>query len=220
VALFGDSLAYQARGTFLADLARQGTGTPVVRTFPTTALCDSRDEVIAELLAHRPAVVVLEFSGNSFTACMRDARDVLLPIGSAAWRTDYLDDLQRVRQVAHTTGTTIVWATAPPLPPERFATNYPHGLAAAIRHATAGDPNVRVVDTGAALAADGGSFAPTLPCRADEQAYCAGGRVLVRAADGLHFDCRGTTDPLGGCLGYSAGATRFGDALAAAALGA
>lgn len=220
VALFGDSLAYQARGVFLADLARHGTGTPVVRTFPTTALCDFRDEVIAELLAHRPAVVVLEFSGNSYTACMRDEQDTLLPIGSAAWRADYLDALRRVREVAHTTGTTIVWATAPPLSPDRFPTNSPHGLATAIRRATVGDPDVRVVDTGAALAADGLSFDATLPCRPGEQAFCTGGRVVVRAADGLHFDCHGATEPLGGCVGYSAGAARFGDALAAAALGA
>ncbi len=57
-----------------------------------------------------------------------------------------------------------------------------------------------------------------MPCLPDEGALCHGDRVVVRAADGLHFDCVGSTDGLGGCLGYSAGARRYGAALAAAVL--
>jgi hypothetical protein len=77
------------------------------------------------------------------------------------------------------------------------------------------DPGVRVAATGGAVAGDDG-YASSLPCRADESMLCREGRIPVRADDGLHFDCHGFVDPMGGCVGYSAGARRYGEALATA----
>jgi hypothetical protein len=86
---------------------------------------------------------------------------------------------------------------------------------AVVREVAAHQPAVRIADTGAALAEHEG-YALTLPCRADEAALCHDHRIPVRALDGVHFDCIGTLDGLGGCIGYSAGARRYGEALAAA----
>jgi hypothetical protein len=219
VAVFGDSLAHEAKGVAALALAARTPTRPHLSTYPATALCDFRVSIAAELLAHRPDVLILEFSGNSFTPCMLGDGGRLLAIGSAPWRDRYLDDLRAVLAVARTTGTRVVWATAPPLSPDRFETNYPRGLAAAIRDLARDQEHLRVVDTGAALTTDGRDFAATLPCRPDEQAYCRGGRVEVRSDDGIHFDCHGVNDG-NTCAGYSAGGRRFGEAIAAAALAA
>jgi hypothetical protein len=216
VSLFGDSLAHQAQAAFSAAVAEAGPVDLHASTYPTTALCDFRREIPADLVTRRPQVLVLEFSGNSFTPCMRDAAGRLLDIGSLAWRDRYLEDLRAVLRLARVTDTTVVWATAPPVDHPTAPPDYPRRLAAAVADLAATDSRLRVVDTGASVAAPGRRFTRTLPCRADEP-FCRGGRVVVRAADGLHFDCHGTPDPTLGCSGYSAGARRFGEALARAA---
>lgn len=225
VSFFGDSLAHQAKGAFALEFQRRATAvddrSPKLQTFPAMALCDFRRQITADLLARRPGILVLEFSGNSGTPCMGDdGNGGALTIGSEPWRDRYLDDLRAILAVARSTDTTIVWATAPPLSPARFASNYPGELAAAIRRLARGESGLRVVDSGAALAGADAGFARTLPCREDEQAYCADGQLVVRADDGLHFDCHGVTGPMGECVGYSAGARRFGEAIAAAAVAA
>jgi hypothetical protein len=218
VALFGDSLAHEARGAVALALAGRTLLTPRLTTYPATALCDFRRTIAAELLARRPDVLVLEFSGNSATPCMAGDGGRLLTIGSPSWQARYLDDLQAVVVLAGQTGTDVVWATAPPLSPERFPTNYPRKLAASIRALARDQDHLLVVDTGAAVAADGREFAATLPCRPDEAPYCRDGRVVVRSFDGIHFDCHGRHDDTGTCVGYSAGGRRFGEAIAHAAL--
>ena len=216
VSLFGDSLAHQAQAAFSAALAEAGPVDLHASTYPTTALCDFRREIPEDLVTRRPQVVVLEFSGNSFTPCMRDAAGRLLDIGSAAWRDRYVDDLRAVLRVARLTGTTVVWATAPPVDHPPAPVDYPRHLAAAVRDLVATDRRLRVVDTGASVATPGRRFSPSLPCRASEP-FCHDGRIVVRATDGLHFDCHGTPDAAMACSGYSAGGRRFGEALARAA---
>jgi hypothetical protein len=225
VSLFGDSLAHEAKGAFALEYQRRATAVddrnPKLQTFPAMALCDFRRQITTDLLARRPGVLVLEFSGNSGTACMGDDETGgALAIGSEPWRDRYLDDLRAILAIARSTDTTIVWATAPPLSLTQFASNYPADLAAAVRRLARGDRGLRVVDSGAALAGADAAFARTLPCREDEQAYCGDGQLVVRADDGLHFDCHGVQGPMGECLGYSAGARRFGEAIAAATVAA
>jgi hypothetical protein len=217
ISLFGDSLTYQARNAFLAGTAPLGVRLATVSTRPGAALCDDRDEIVRHLASKRPDLLVLEYSGNSFTPCMTAAGGAQLPIGSRAWRDRYRDDLERVVTMAASTGTEVVWATAPPV--ERFGAppDYPARIATVVHEVAEHAPNVRVADTGRALAGRDG-YSPTLPCRPDEAALCRDARIVVRDADGLHFDCIGTIDVLGGCLGYSAGARRYGDALAATVL--
>jgi hypothetical protein len=217
VLLFGDSLAYQSREAFLAGTAPLGVQLGTVSTRPGAALCDDRDAIVRDLESTRPDLLVLEYSGNSFTPCMTDPAGRLLTIGSTAWRDRYRDDLDRVVTTAAKAGTQIVWATAPPVVHVGAPVDYPARIASVVRHVAARLPNLRVADTGAALAGPKG-YAPSLPCRPDERALCREDRIAVRAADGLHFDCIGAIDGLGGCVGYSAGARRYGDALAAIVL--
>jgi hypothetical protein len=216
VSLFGDSLAYQARAEFAARMAERAPGDLDVSTRPATAPCDSSGPVALDLLRRRPQVLVLEYSGNSFTPCMRDRAGRLLRIGSDAWRDRYVEDVRAVLRVARVTGTTVVWATAPPVG-HPMASDYPRRIDAAMRALAAGDDHLRVADAGAALAGPGRSFVRSLPCRANEPS-CRDGRIVVRAPDGLHFDCHGVLEPSMDCVGYSAGARRFGDALADAAV--
>jgi hypothetical protein len=217
ISFFGDSLAHQARGAYTGQLTRRARVTSTIGTFPTTALCDFRAAIAADLFAHRPGVLVLEFSGNSLTPCLRDPAGVLPTTGSAQWLGHYLDDLRDVLAIARATRTTVIWATAPPVSPSQFSSNYPRTLAAAVRQLSLTNDQLRVVDSGASLTTDDHTFARTLPCRPDESAYCQNGQVVVRADDGLHFDCHGIPDSLGACFGYSAGARRFGEAIANAA---
>ena len=147
---------------------------------------------------------------------MRDAAGRLLGIGSAAWRERDVDDLRAVLRVARVTGTTVVWATAPPVDHPSTPVDYPRRLAAAVRELVSTDGALRVVDTGASVAAPGRRFTRSLPCRTAEP-FCHDSRIVVRATDGLHFDCHGTPDAAMACSGYSAGARRFGEALARAA---
>ncbi len=217
VAFFGDSLAHEAKAAYNGQLARRARISSTVETFPTTALCDFRTAIAEELLTHRPGLLVLEFSGNSSTACMRDRTGTLPAPGSNRWLAHYLDDVRGVLAIAHATGTTVLWATAPPISPTQYPSDYPRRLAAAIRKLATTFSWLRVADTGEALTTDGHSFSHTLPCRPDESAYCERGQLVARSDDGLHFDCHGVPDRLGACIGYSAGARRFGEAIANAA---
>jgi hypothetical protein len=219
VALYGDSLADQSRVAFSARMRQRAPGELTVSTFPGTALCDYVLAIAGELIARRPQVLVLEFSGNSFTDCMRDDRGSLLPIGSDAWRGRYLEDLRAVLKVAMVTNTSVVWATAPPVDHPGNPEDYPRRLANAVRVLAADEPRLQVADTGVALTTDGHSYRATLPCRSDEREVCADGHIVVRAADRLHFDCRGAVDRTS-CAGYSAGARRYGEAMADAAIAA
>jgi hypothetical protein len=213
VSLFGDSLAYQARNAFLDGTAPLGVRFGTVSTRPGAALCDDRDAIVRDLASKRPDLLVLEYSGNSYTPCMTDA-GAQIPIGAPEWRDRYRDDLERVVTMAASTGTEVVWATAPPVEHVGSPPDYPARIASVAREVADRNPRLHVAHTGHALAGSDG-YAPTLPCRPDESALCRDDRIVVRNADGLHFDCIGTIDVMGGCIGYSAGARRYGDALAA-----
>jgi hypothetical protein len=220
VSLYGDSLAYQSRAAFSTRMSRRTTSPLAVFTLPGTALCDYRGQIIDDLLRHRPPVVVLEFSGNSITRCMRRADGSYLAIGSSAWLERYLDDARAVLNVAAATDATVLWATAPPVRQPGSPADYPRQLAAAMRTLAASEPHLLVVDTGRALTTDNHAYRRALQCRSDEGTFCVGRRIDVRANDGLHFDCHGTPGELGGCNGYSAGGRRYGEAMADAAIAA
>jgi hypothetical protein len=221
VSLYGDSLAFQAAPAFQREMSARTAGKVTTAAFPMTALCDYRDEILVDLLRNRPWTLVLEFSGNAMTPCMRDSAGSLLAIGSSAWRDRYVADLRSLMTIANLTDTTVVWATAPPVGRASNPVDYPRLLAAAVRALAVAEPRLHVADTGASLTESGHTFTPTLPCGPDEAAVCVDGRVSVRASDGLHFDCHGapgTMGAVGECLGYSAGARRYGEAIADAAM--
>jgi hypothetical protein len=81
-------------------------------------------------------------------------------------------------------------------------------------------PGVEYLDAGRVVL-DHGTWTSTLPCLSTEgrDEGCAGGRVLVRAADGLHL-CPAVAGAdagvVGSCGVWSSGAYRFGRAIAEA----
>lgn len=83
VIYFGDSLASETLDTVTEQLEDTGQVTVSSSTFPGLALCDflevenaavpAVDRIYQRVLNERPDVVVLQFWGNPFTECIRDA---------------------------------------------------------------------------------------------------------------------------------------------------
>ena len=55
----------------------------MTHTFGGTAICDFLDLMRTDALRLQPGAVVVEFSGNAFTACMMDAAGQ--PLAGAAY---------------------------------------------------------------------------------------------------------------------------------------
>ncbi len=218
VVLYGDSLAWEARHTFVAAFADRPDVDVVVHTFGGTAICDWHDQMAQDAATLQPGAVVVEFSGNNFTPCMQDAN------GAGLTGTEYFD--------RYAADAEAVIATFAPVGAQVLFAGGPLTRAAAER-GTGGELNdiyarladdhdgVRYVDAGAAVLADG-EFTTTLPCLPFEPCTGgtddAGGAVnVVRAPDGIHF-CPAAADAVRGVTGdcpvWSSGAFRYGAALA------
>lgn len=211
VALYGDSLSWEARELFVAELASRAPAAPVtVRTHGGTALCDWLDQMRADAAGLAGGVAVVQFSGNNFTPCMLDRSGVGLTGESLVDR--YRADAETAIAVFRSTGTTVLLAGAPIVDSEL---NAMYGELAE-RH-----DGVVYVPAGDAVF-DGGRWTATLPCLPGEP--CEGGVDasgtpvnVVRAPDALHFcptgaEGRGPDDD---CPVWSSGAYRFALALAA-----
>lgn len=211
VALYGDSLSWEARDLFVAELASRAPAARVaVHTMGGTALCDWLDQMRADTAGLAGGVAVVQFSGNNFTPCMLDRSGVGLTGESLVDR--YRADAVAAIEVFRSTGTTVLLAGAPIVDSELNAMY----AELAERH-----DGVVYVPAGDAVL-DAGRWTATLPCRPEEP--CEGGVDasgtpvnVVRAPDALHFcptgaEGRGSTDD---CPVWSSGAYRFALALAA-----
>jgi hypothetical protein len=216
VALFGDSLSYEAAGDFTFAAALDGYATET-HVLGGTAPCDflaDLEALAARPSEDRPSVAVIEFTGNAFTPCME-------PDGTMLSHDEILAAYARDGATFITTlldaGVRPVFAIAP-------AINHP-SLAPQINslwRQLAGEyPGVDVVDAGATVDSSDGSFSATLPCASWEHAPqgCFLGRVIVRAPDGAHF-CPTLTQTVNGVVGVctvpSPGAVRYAMGLAEA----
>jgi hypothetical protein len=219
VVLYGDSLAWEAQGPFTAALAAAGMTQVTTRTFGGTAICDWFSQMRADAAAIHPDAVVVEFSGNALTPCMKALDGSSLD--TETYFAKYLQDARTVLSIFTPTAT--VYLAGSPL-----------NLRAALRHdPNAGrlnwiyaalsvtTPDTRYIDAGAVVLLDG-HWTHTLPCLPGEP--CTGGTNangtpvnVVRAPDGGHFcpvappAVRGV---IAGCPVYSSGAYRYGTALA------
>jgi hypothetical protein len=221
VILYGDSLAWEAREHFRRAFEHHPGIEVVERTFGGTAICDWFHAMREDAATLAPDAVVVEFSGNTFTSCVRDdaSRGDLLQ--------RYRDDAEAVVRIFEPTGAWLYFAGAPgPQDPSRSGFN--GGRLDRLYREIAQTPNDRVgyVDAGAAVL-DHGRWTRTLPCLDDEP--CEGGidargRAVnvVRAPDGNHF-CpiahRADSGMAGTCGVWSSGAFRYGLAMARPIIG-
>jgi len=224
VILYGDSLAWEAEGSFVRAVA----GTPGVqvlaRTYGGTAICDWFDEMQADAAAVAPGAVVLEFSGNNLTPCMQDRAGHGL-VDDAYWAR-YRADTQTAIEIFAGTDTRVFLAGAPVSHVQELTGDFHGGQVNAMYAEIAGQHDgVDYVDAGAAVL-DHGRWTPTLPCLPGEP--CTGGTDLldrgynvVRAPDGGHF-CPVADEARRGvviaCPVWSSGAYRYGLAMAAPVL--
>ena len=222
VELWGDSLAWQAAGSWTALMRATGHAVVRTRTFGGTALCDWLGDIRRDLdpsnrSGFHPQVAVLEFSGNAFTACMQQHGR---PLTGAALVAKYHADALEAIRIFRDTGTTVYFAGGPitaadagrytgRTPLDSMYAALPAGYAGFVRYADAATPLEWH-----------GTFTWTLPCAHGET--CTGHwpdgtpTVVVRQADGTHF-CpipvrvvKGVPDA---CPVYSPGAARFAAAL-------
>jgi len=180
-----------------------------MRSFGGTAACDWVTREAADIGTDHPDLVALQFSGNSFTSCMRDASGAQLAYESDAYFAAYRDAITTLVTQAAQTGARVVWISSPLMRGGTDA-NRTAFAADAIDAGQAFPGLVTVVDAGAAVM-DNGQYTDTLPCLTPDEVACTGGMVPVRAADGVHFWFVDDNT-----ANYSPGAYRFADSIAAA----
>jgi hypothetical protein len=194
LAVFGDSLAFQAWSEIDAAAARLGYTLAGVGV-PGDALCDAIDRV-DEVLPRQPAYVVVAYVGNNNTPCTDHATgDALAELYEAA-----AEHLARA-----TLGETKLVLVGPPeMAGEHFAVVSPLVRERYERVARRHD-HVTFVDGRGLLSPDG--YAVRRPCLASEgpEVGCDGGEIVVRFLDGVHLDWPDD--------GYSAGGRRWADTI-------
>jgi hypothetical protein len=217
VALFGDSLAWEAQPYWTGLVHEDKEAALTYDTFGGTATCDWFRRMREVESEYHPKAVELEFSGNNLTACMK---------GYGLYTTAYYDKyrsdtLTAIGIFAH--GDTHVYLIGAPITKKQESVpNWQmlNGVYAALAKA---DPSrVTYVNAGQAVEGPDGTFAETLPCVPGQP--CTGPTVdgtpsdIVRSPDGTHFcpsergDVHGV---IGGCPVYSSGAYRFAQAMVA-----
>jgi hypothetical protein len=208
VALWGDSLAWEAQGPFQRALAAAGDSSVLLHTYGGTAPCDWLDDIRTQARTWHPAVAVLSFSGNAGTRCMQ-GREL-----TAAYQADVTAAVASLAGA----GAHVLLVESPPRRDDAVGAGGLTALDQIWASIAAKEPGTKVVPAGAAVTAPGGVFAATLPCRAGEQ--CGpNGQVTIRDPDGVHF-CPVIVGPMVACPVPSAGAARYGQAMAAAVIAA
>jgi hypothetical protein len=217
VVLYGDSLAWETRHAFSDSFADRPDVEVHTRTFGGTAICDWLDQMAADAASLTPGIVVIEFSGNSFTECMHDANGVALT--GAAIDERYAVDAVSAIAIFASVGTHVVFAGAPVFGPNAATGG---GRLNSLYSELADDHDgVWYTDAGRSVLA-GDSYTITLPCLSSEPCeggYTSGGLLVnvVRNPDGIHF-CPVSGDAVQGvtddCPEWSSGAYRYGRALA------
>ncbi|MGH9026790.1 MAG: SGNH/GDSL hydrolase family protein [Acidimicrobiia bacterium] len=217
VALYGDSLAVEAQDFFVFRVA---AGAEVrTRTFGGTAICDWFELMREDAATWQPDAVVIEFSGNALTPCMRDGAGN--PLTGDDHLRKYRDDTEEALRIFAGARAFIVGAPVA----RDFDAAVMSRLNRQYKVIAARSDFADFVDAGRAVL-DRGRYTAWLPCLPEEP--CTGGTALdgtpfnvVRAPDGAHF-CPGAPAASNGvtelCAIWSSGAYRFGTAIAEAVL--
>jgi hypothetical protein len=218
VAVFGDSLTFEAEPYYVTLIHRGADTALTYDSFGGTAICDWFPTMREVESRDHPRAVELEFSGNALTPCMRRfARP------AQAYFQKYYADAEEAIHIFVPAGTHVYLVGAPV---DRKRLGWSNGNTLNMQYAriAATDPqHVTYVDAGSAVEGPGHTYARTLPCLPIEP--CTGPVVnstpsnLVRARDGIHF-CPVTSGNKKGviarCPVYSSGAFRYARAMVAA----
>jgi hypothetical protein len=218
VALFGDSLAWEAQGYF-SSLVRGMTMTALTYDSRGSAVCDWLAKMRTVAAQFHPEAVELEFSGNAITPCMKGYIPAT-PAYYEKYRTDTLAAIGIfVPGGAHVflIGAPIARSQQTSSPDwDRINQQY-------VAIARADPDHVTYVDAGAAVESPEHAYVQSLPCLVGQP--CDGPTVngvrsnVVRAPDGVHF-CPVEKDAVVGVIGpcpvYSSGASRYASAMAKA----
>lgn len=221
VAYYGDSLAASAQewvGTFLEQGGRLQF---LPGTFPGSALCDWYPRFDDDIATYDLWAVVLFFTNNTFSPCMKndDGSDLSEPEAMARFNDDLSATIDRFTEE----GATVYLPTIPTSRGELVLGINPSEQLNAIFAALADNrSDVVLVNASIAVLDEDGNYAETLPCLPTEP--CTGGIDengvgfnVVREPDGVHF-CSGGYGPdvpieTDTCPTWSSGAFRYGGAL-------
>ena len=212
VAVYGDSLAMQARPYFkLLMAAADQSSTTYYSSFVGTAICDWLPRMRQLAATTHFEAVVLEFSGNALTPCMAGIADY-----TPAYYAKYRADTMTAISIWVPTGAHVFLVGSPLTRAQQASVRNWDALDRQYAQIAAADPeHVTYVDAGAAVEGPGGTYTRTLPCFIGEP--CTGPVVkgvpsnVVRSADGVHFCPVAEVDE--SCRVYSSGAFRFADAM-------
>jgi hypothetical protein len=217
VALFGDSLAWEAQPYWTAFIHEDNEAAVTADTFGGTATCDFLNRMREVEAKDHPIAVELLFSGNNLTPCMKG-----LELYTQAYYQAYRENTLAAIRI-FSTGDTHVYLIGAPITKKQVSVPGWQRLNQLYAQIAQGDPSrVTYVNAGQAVEGPGGTFTETLPCL--EGQPCTGPTVdgtrtnVVRAPDGTHFcpakegDVHGVIDR---CPVYSSGAYRFAQAMVA-----
>jgi hypothetical protein len=204
VALVGDSLAWEAQ-SYLADMVTQSKGTFDAATFGGWAPCDVLNSIEA-LVKAKPKVLVLSFSGNAITSCMKDGERYL---DGDELVERYRRDIITLRQ--QFPASRVVLALQPPMADPGSEVERLNALYTALAPTM---DLTTTADAGGLLRAADGGWSHSLPCLPVDSAArgCKDGSIVVRSPDKGHF-CPVAPAPVNGviegCPQWSSGAFRF-----------
>jgi len=192
-----------------------------LKLLPLNASTTTLGPLATDLRNSRPSVVVLAFSGNSFSDCMRGGDGQLLRGTDVVAK--YRSDIEAAIKMATRAGVPMVLASPPA---SQQSGGEWQALDATYRDLSAtNQPEVQYTDAGVQIAPDG-QFEPAQRCLPFELTFSAtramctdDGSIRVRAADGVHFcsDPSNATQVATSCSTYSSGALRYAIALVSAA---
>jgi hypothetical protein len=161
VAVYGDSLAMQARPHFkLLIAAADQSSTTYYSSFVGTAICDWLPRMRQLAATSHFEAVVLEFSGNALTPCMAGITDY-----TPAYCAKYRADTMRAVAFWVPTGAHVFLVGAPVTRAQQASVRNWDALDRQYAQIAAADPqHVTYVDAGAAVEGPGGTCTRTLPC--------------------------------------------------------
>jgi hypothetical protein len=215
VALFGDSLSWEAQPYYDELIHADKENAHTYDSHGGTAICDWFTRMHEVESQYHPKSVQLEFSGNNLTPCMEG-----LELYSQQYYEKYKADTLTAIDIFVSDGAHVYLIGAPITRAQQGVPDWQTLNMQYASIASAEPGHVTYVDAGTAVEDPGHAYTDTLPCLAHEQ--CNGPIVngiasnVVRSADGVHFcptEEGNDAGVIGGCSVYSSGAYRYAEAM-------